>query len=169
MIELERTYLAKFIPDGIRDEREIKDIAIPISAEHPHLRIRKIGNKIEMTKKVQVNEDDASKHHESTIYLTEEEYEPLSKIDGKPLHKIRYLYDHKGRIAEIDVYQGPLKGLVTVDFEFDSEEEMKNFKMPDFCLVEVTHLKFAAGGRLAGKSYEEIRECLESLGYKKLC
>ncbi len=168
MIELERTFLAKFIPDGIRDGKEIKDIGIPKSAEHCYVRIRRIGDKIEMTKKVLVDAGDTSKYDESTIYLTEEEFEPLSKVEGKSLHKIRYLYDYKGRTAEIDVYQGALKGLVTLDFEFDSEAEKDAFEMPDFCLAEVTFEKFAAGGMLAGKSYEDIEEELKRFNYKKL-
>ena len=168
MIELERTFLAKFIPEGIRDGKEIIDIGVPKTAEHCYIRIRKYGDKIEINKKVVVKEGDASKFNEYIVPLTPEEYEPFSKVEGKPLHKIRYLYDYDGKTAEIDVFKGPMEGLVLVDFEFETEEEMKNFEMPDFCLKEVTQEKFMAGGMLSGKNYEDIRGELEKHGYKPL-
>ena len=40
--------------------------------------------------------------------------------------------------------------------------------MPNFCLAEVTHEEFLAGGMLCGKSYADIRESLKRLGYTKI-
>jgi CYTH domain-containing protein len=168
MIELEKTFLAKFIPEGIRDGESMLDIMIPSSARHPVLRIRKKGEKFEMTKKYPV-ENDASKQHEFTIPLTKEEFEELEKnIEGKRLEKRRYIYDLNGKICKIDVFQKKLNGLVLVDFEFETEEEKENFQIPDFCLKEVTHEEFIAGGMLVGKIYEDIEQKLELLGYKRL-
>ena len=47
MIELEKTYLAKEIPQGLKDcnSKEIIDIYIPKSNAHPKIRIRKNGDK----------------------------------------------------------------------------------------------------------------------------
>ena len=52
-IELEKTYLAKYLPGGLKDSpsKEIKDIYIPESIDHPVLRIRKRDDKYEITKK----------------------------------------------------------------------------------------------------------------------
>jgi CYTH domain-containing protein len=168
MIEIERTFLAKHIPEGIKDGKEILDIAIPSTARHPNLRIRKYGNKIEITKKEMVNKGDASVHKELTIPLTEEEYKEFSQLEGKRMRKIRYKYDHDGNTAEVDVYQDKLKGLVVIDFEFETTEEKDNFEMPDFCLKDVTQEEVIAGGLLVGKSYEDIEEKLTEFGYKKI-
>ena len=84
------------------------------------------------------------------------------------MRKIRYYYPCSGRIAEIDVFKGLLEGLVLVDFEFEKPEEKKAFKMPDFCLVDVTREKLVAGGMLCGKSYSDIGKELEKFNYKKL-
>jgi CYTH domain-containing protein len=169
MIELEKTYLAKFIPNGLKNGKDMLDIYIPTETRHPVLRIRKNGEKYEMTKKYPVKEGDASKQHEFTIPLTKEEFEELSKsLKGKRTHKIRYNYEYHGRIAEVDVFQDLLKGLVVVDFEFENEEDKDSFEMPDFCLIEVTQEEFLAGGMICGKSYEEIKEKLEKFGYKRL-
>lgn len=170
MIELEKTYLAKYLPEGLNDcsFKEILDIYIPGSVEHPNLRIRKNGNNYEMTKKEPVNDGDASEQVESTIILTPAEFADLEKLDGKRVRKLRYYYDYNGRTAEIDVFQDGLEGLVEVDFEFDNPEDKNNFEMPEFCLVDVTQELFTAGGILCGKSYDDIQENLDRFNYKKL-
>ena len=169
MYELERTYLAKYIPEGLEkcEKKEIIDIYIPKIKEHPTLRIRKNGNKFEITKKEPI-ENDSSHQEEQTIGLTEEEFNELMKLDGKRVRKIRYFYRYKDRIAEIDVFQDKLKGLILVDFEFESKQEKDSFIMPEFCLADVTQEEFIAGGMLCGKSYEDIEKELESYQYKKL-
>jgi CYTH domain-containing protein len=169
MIELERTYLAKFIPQGLEncESKEIIDIYIPKAKRHPTLRIRKSGDKYEITKKEPV-EDDASVQNEHTTPLTKEEFEVLSKLDGRKTYKIRYYMDYNGYRCEVDVFQGALKGLIVIDFEFDSEEDKNNFKMPDFCLIDVTKEEFIAGGMICGKTYEDIKDKLDVFGYKSL-
>ena len=80
-IELELTFLAKSLPEGLAKcrQKEIIDIYIPKSSAHPVLRIRKNGDRYEMTKKEPV-EDDASHQEEHTIVLTEEEFASLSAM-----------------------------------------------------------------------------------------
>jgi len=170
MIELEKTYLAKIIPKDLLsfEAKEIIDIYIPQDKEHPTLRIRKRGDKYEMTKKEPVSSNDSSRQEEQTIILTPEEFNVLSGLPGKRFRKIRYNYNYNGQIAEIDVFQDDLAGLVLVDCEFDSLEDKEKFVMPDFCLIEVTQEKFLAGGMLCGKKYQDIETDLEKFGYKKL-
>ncbi len=169
-IELERMYLAKYIPKDLEkfDSKEVIDIYIPKSKEHPTLRVRKNGNKFMITKKEPSRSGDKTEMIEQTIPLTEEEYQELSKLEGKRVAKIRYFYDYKGRKAEIAVFKEDLEGLVMVDFEFDDLEDRKNFKVPDFCLVEVTDQEFLAGGKLCGERYGDIENELKKLGYSKI-
>lgn len=170
LIELERTYLLKTIPEDLKDckHKEVTDIYIPKSLPHPTIRIRKNGDRFEMTKKEPVKEGDVSKMLEQTIILRENEFNALTKLDGKKVSKIRYYYDYKGRTCEIDVFQGSLLGLMIADFEFETEEDKEAFEMPDFCLVEITQEEFVAGGFICGKSYEEIEDNLKKYAYKKL-
>ncbi|MDP3882041.1 MAG: hypothetical protein Q8Q31_04165 [Nanoarchaeota archaeon] len=170
VIELEKTYLAKQIPAGLKEckNKEIIDIYIPKESKHPILRIRKNGDKYEMTKKEPDPHGDASKQTEHTIFLTPLEFQALQNLDGKKLHKVRYYYDHEGRTSEIGVFQGPLYGLILVDFEFDNEEDKEKFQMPDFCLAEVTNAESLAGGILCGKSYRDIESELNKFNYNKL-
>tara|TARA_Y100000310_G_C20518498_1_gene732431 strand:- start:550 stop:1062 length:513 start_codon:yes stop_codon:yes gene_type:complete len=170
MIELEKTFLAKNLPPNLKDckSKEIIDVYIPKTSRHPTLRIRKNGDKYEATKKEPIQEGDASKQEEQTILLTEEEFNEFKNLDGKVAHKIRYYYPYKNKIAEIDVFQGPLKGLILVDFEFESEEEKEAFQTPDFCSNDITQEEFIAGGMICGKSYEDIEENLKRFNYLRL-
>jgi CYTH domain-containing protein len=171
MIELEKTYLVKKIPKNLKNckFKEIIDVYLPKTSEHPKLRLRKNGNEFELTKKEPVNEGDASHQKEQTILLTEIEFNNLNQqLEGKRVHKTRYLYDYKGRTAEIDIFQDQLLGLVVVDFEFATLDEKNSFQMPDFCLIEVTQEIFVAGGMICGKSYEDIEDELSKFEYRKL-
>ena len=168
MQEVEKQFLLKRIPEGLENCKtiDIIDIYIPKSDSHPQLRIRKNGDTYQITKKTVVE----SKGHfnEETIHLTKEEFESLKTVDGKVVHKIRYIYPYKGLTGEIDVFQGALSGLITAEFEFESVAQLDAFEKPGFCLVDVTAEEFTAGGFLCGKSYKDIEEELETFGYKKL-
>ena len=170
-IELERTFLAKYLPEDLEScqSKNMHDSFIPKEARHPVLRIRKNGEKFNITRKYPKTEDDMSVMIEETINLSEEEYKSMQQIDGKEHQKIRYQYPtENAKVCEIDVYQGALKGIVLVDFEFNTIEEKDNFTHPDFCLVEVTGDENIAGGYLCGKSYEDIKEGLQKYNYKKI-
>ena len=170
MIELEKTYLAKMIPKDLQSckFKEIIDVYVPKDSEHPKLRLRKNGDRFELTKKEPVVEGDASHQEEQTIKLTEIEFDALNSLEGKRVHKLRYYFDYNGMIAEIDVFQDALQGLVLVDFEFETIEEKEKFEMPDFCLADITQELFTAGGMICGKSYEDIEEDLKKFNYQKL-
>src|SRR3989338_2811788 len=141
--------------------KEITDIYVPASAEHPLIRIRKSarlpegsarqGAKYEITKKEPAQASDSSHLIESTIPLTAEEYADLSKLPGKRVSKIRYYYAWNGITYEFDVFQEGLTGLVLIDVEFKTSSEKQVFQKPAFCLADVTQEKFVAGGILAGK------------------
>jgi CYTH domain-containing protein len=171
MIELEKTYLAKHLPSGLRSCKckEIIDVYIPKTSAHPKLRLRKNGDYFELTKKEPINNGDASRQKEQTIILDETEFNARSQqFEGKRARKIRYLYDYRGDMAEFDVFQDDLLGLVLIDFEFKTLTEKDNFQIPDFCLADITQEVFTAGGMICGKSYKDIEDDLNKFGYKKL-
>lgn len=169
-LELEKTYLAAYLPQELATlafER-IADVYVPESVEHAVLRLRHKGDTYCITKKIPVSGDDSSRQHEHTILLSREEYEALATCSKKQFTKRRYNLELGGRQAELDVYEGDLAGLVVIDFEFATDEEMANFSAPDICLVDVTQDALIAAGKLAGKTYEDIRTQLEVYKYKPL-
>lgn len=170
MIEMEKTFLAKYLPEGLEDckSKEIVDIYIPKEERHPVLRLRSKGGKYFLTKKEPLDKSDASTQEEQGINLSKEEFDVLSKLDGKTLRKKRFFYPYKDRIAEFDVFKGDLKGLVLVDFEFEDETEKRNFNTPPFCLEDITDKEFIAGGMLCGKKLSDIIGKLKEFNYREL-
>lgn len=168
--ELELTYLAREIPADLANypSKLIVDVYYPADRDHSRLRIRQRGDHYEITKKIIASGTDSSHQLEHTIELDEAEFLALTQAPGKRVAKRRYLYKYQGRTAEIDVFEGDLTGLVEVDFEFDNRDEQLDFQMPDFCLADVTQEAFAAGGKLAGKTYADIQPQLDSYNYHSL-
>ncbi len=169
-LELEKTYLAKYLPHNLLTLRSevISDVYIPATAEHAMLRLRHKGDTYCITKKVPVSGTDSSRQHEHTIDLSVQEYEALASCSAKKFVKRRYFTEFNGHSAEVDVYQEDLAGLVVIDFEFPSDEAMQQFSPPDICLADVTQDALIAGGKLAGKTYEDIRQELEAYKYQPL-
>lgn len=169
-VELELTYLAKTLPEGLADcpSKLIVDVYYPVTARHPVLRVRQNGDAYQITKKTIIEGTDSSRMREETIHLSAEEFAGLTQNGGKRVAKRRYLYDYQGRTAEIDVFQGDLAGLVLVDFEFTDRTDQQAFTMPDFCLADVTQNEAIAGGMLAGATYQDIAQELTQYGYQPL-
>jgi CYTH domain-containing protein len=172
MVELERekTYLLKRLPSNLVECRYevIRDAYIPVSSPHPSLRLRCRGDRCEMTKKVRLNDGDASRHTEHTIRLTVEESTAFDGLTAKRSIKYRYYCVIDGYPAEVDLYQEDLTGLSMVDFEFESDAVMSMFTMPDICLADVTQEEAFAGGMLAGKTYSGVSGVLDAYTYKPL-
>ena len=170
MIELELTQLAKTLPVNIKgcQSKKIIDLYVDNGTDHFDLRIRKNGDKFELTRKTPVEDGDASKQTETTISLNQAEFESFLNTKSRRIEKTRYYFEHDGLTAEFDVFEGELKGLVLVDFEFENENRKSAFAMPDFCLEDVTQETFIAGGVLAGKAYGDIKENLDKFHYQYL-
>ncbi len=169
-IELELTYLARVIPDGVTECENItiEDMYFPAGDDHPKTRIRKKGDDHQFTRKIQIDPNDAGQQEEHNVPLTAAEYDALAQGNGRRVSKSRYYLPYGGRIAEVDVFSAPLDGLVVIEFEFDNVTDKAAFEMPTFCLADVTQEAFIAGGKLAGKTYQDIQQELERFDYKPL-
>jgi len=85
----------------------------------------------------------------TSIYLSQEEYRLLSALPGKVLEKTRhYLGKIDGADVSVDVFEGPLAGLVMAEAEFPDAGSMARWPMPDFAVREVTEDVRYTGGRL---------------------
>ncbi len=170
MIERERTFLAKYLPQDLEKHPYIlmEDRYMPATSNHPKLRLRRKDVKYELTKKEPLNAGDASQLVEQTIILTREEFDALHNLPARTVVKKRYQYPWQGLVAEIDVFEDALRGLVLVDIEFTSVSEKDACPMPDFCLADVTQEDAFAGGMLCGKPYSELQHVLNKYGYNKI-
>jgi CYTH domain-containing protein len=88
----------------------------------------------------------------TTMYLTRGEYRALSKVPAATLHKTRHSIPPLG----VDVFEGPLRGLVLAEAEFDDDASMRDFAAPAGAVAEVTRDGRLSGGRLAVMKAAEL-------------
>jgi adenylate cyclase len=169
-IEIEKRYLLKKCPPDLKKypSVEIEDVKILTGERHPHLRLRRYGDKYKLTKKYPIEVSDSLMMREETINLNETEFYTFKKLPNTSQKKIRYFYPYKGLMGEVDIWQEKLEGLAIVEFEFNDEDEADSFDDPDFALLDVTQAEWISTGFLSGKTYEEVKDRLKRLGYKKL-
>jgi CYTH domain-containing protein len=113
----------------------------------------------ELTQKRSLTPGDKTRREETTVELSEEEYEALRPKAIRSLKKNRHLIPlERGLTAELDVFQDGLKGLVWVEVEFPTEESMAAFEPPDWFGREVSNEKWASSSWVAGRTFEEIKQ-----------
>ena len=96
----------------------------------------------------------------TNIYLSEAEYKLLSGIEAAVLTKTRHSIPPMG----VDVFEGPLTGLIMAEAEFESAAEMRAFTPPDYAVAEVTNDPRFTGGRLVSAAREDIIGWLADYG-----
>jgi adenylate cyclase len=77
---------------------------------------------------------------EVELAVTAAEAEELwPSTEGRRIEKVRFRVPlATGEVLELDVYEGPLAGLVTAEVEFPSAEAAAAFAAPDWCARDLT-------------------------------
>lgn len=96
----------------------------------------------------------------TTTYLTRAEYDVLAGLPAAVLSKTRLSVPPVG----IDVFDGPLAGLVTAEAEFSSDAAAAAFTPPPYCTAEVTDDPRFTGGRLVHAERDELARWLADYG-----
>ncbi|HEX8178622.1 MAG TPA: hypothetical protein VF525_03680 [Pyrinomonadaceae bacterium] len=168
-LERERRYLLREFPPGLeRNARHTQIFDNYIT--DTRLRLRKIREPYKrewtwkLSQKFAPDPTDLSRTLISNIYLSQYEYEQLAVFEGNELRKNRYPYEHDGRTYSIDVFLGPLWGLILAEIEFATDEEMEASAPPPFAVLEVTNDELFTGGRLVHLTSDEIRAELRRRG-----
>lgn len=132
------------------------------------LRLRRVTELDSGRVQLKLTKKDASdvphRHLFATILLEQGEFDALWTLPGHPLSKLRHRVDESGARFGVDVFQGPLSGLVLAEVEADSEETLAAICVPSFALGEVTRDPFFAGGMLCRTSPAELGVRLRELG-----
>ena len=161
-VERERRYLLREPPPGLK----LSDPHAQITDNYvtgTRLRLRKVRDPrtnewtLKLTQKHAPEPPDFSRTLITNIYLSPYEYEVLSVFEGNELRKNRYPYEHGGRLYSVDVFLGPLRGLVLAETDFETDEEMDAFPPPAFAHADVTSDELFTGGRLVELAAEELR------------
>jgi CYTH domain-containing protein len=102
---------------------------------------------------------DVDKHTRliTSIYLPEEEFSVLAaSLPGSRIKKLRHrLKSSPGVMLLVDEFQGELEGLLIVEAEFKTQEELEAFEMPSFAVCEVTDDPNFTGGHLVKNGLPE--------------
>lgn len=170
-IEVEVAYLATALPVELRTANPVPFVDIYLSGDQDlltKLRLRQKGDKYEITKKVVLDASDLSTQAEYNIPLSAAEFSQFSSMGGRVVTKDRYYVELGGRLAEVDVFKGALRGFVLIEYEFSSTVERDAFTPPPICGADVTQEDFIAGAFLAGKSYSDIEAELARFAYVPL-
>jgi CYTH domain-containing protein len=146
--EIERKFLVKRLPDGLRRFRSFS-IAQGYLAYEPrgrHVRLRKKGKTATLTFKV----GRGTSREEREIKISPKQFAVLwPATAGRRLRKLRYEIPWKRLVVEIDKYRGSNSGLIVAEVEFPTLVACRKFKPPKWLGREITGNKRYSNVRLA--------------------
>ena len=152
VVERERRWLCREVP---RERIARTETIVDLYVTGAQLRLREARlleggpSMLRLSRKADV---DARTRLITSIYLPENEFAVLAAaLPGRRIRKIRHrLKAPPGVVLSVDEFQGELLGLRMVEAEFDTDERMAGFAMPDFAIREVTDdLRFGGGSLVA--------------------
>ncbi|HVF43148.1 MAG TPA: hypothetical protein VM936_09060 [Pyrinomonadaceae bacterium] len=161
-VERERRYLLRELPPGLG----LSDPHTQITDNYvtgTRLRLRKVRDPrtnewtLKLTQKHAPAPPDFSRALITNFYLSPYEYEVLSVFEGNEIRKNRYPYEHEGRRYSVDVFLGPLRGLILAETDFETDDELDSFQAPPFALLDVTPEEAFTGARLVELTAEDLR------------
>ena len=165
MEEIERKFLVKMVPNLLGLEFvDISQYYLHFQPD-PIIRLRKFGEEYFLTYKSKINSDSvANVCNEYELPINKTIYDKLydsriGNVVAKKRYRIKLPDNH---IAELDVFEGVLTGLVVVEVEFESMQDVENFIVPDWFGRDVSHEKRLINSRLSQiNNLEDIKEILE--------
>jgi len=117
-----------------------------------NLRLREVdheGEKIyKLTKKTSIS---SGREEITTIYLSQDEYQLLSKLQAVLVSKVRFIMAYNELTIGIDSYANEDDELLLAEVEFETEEKMKAFEMLIPYQKEVTGEDEFSGFALANR------------------
>lgn len=133
-VERERTWLVRSLPDPLPAGTPVLQGYVVARGEIA-LRVRRTGERHVAT----VKGAGTRTRIELEWDLTRDQFEALWPMTAcRRVEKVRHAVPVGGRTAEVDVFAGPLQGLVLVEVEFDSDEAMGAFAAPAWFGEEVS-------------------------------
>ena len=147
-LEIERKFLVKRRPSGWkrRVSSQIVQGYFPTASKNLEIRLRRKGSQHFIT----VKEGRGRRRLEEEIEIPEPKFRSLWPLTRSArIAKRRYRIPCSGHTIEMDVYQGPHRGLLTADIEFDSVQQSRSFQPPDWLGREITGSRQYANESLA--------------------
>jgi adenylate cyclase len=158
--EVERKFVLAARPFelGGYSASEIHQGYLSIDPDGSEVRVRRRGERCTLT----VKRGAGIARDEEELDLDSDEFGRLWPLTaGRRVDKTRYkIPAADGLLIELDVYSGPLKGLITAEVEFGSQDQAERFKPPDWLGREVTDDPAYKNRRLAtdGLPHQSLRD-----------
>jgi CYTH domain-containing protein len=123
-------------------------------------------------------DEDLSHWKIAEIYLNDDEHQAFERFEGRKIkmneriisneiRKNRYVYETGGRQIELDIYLGDLRGLNMARVVCENDDEITNFTLPHFAVLEVSNNPFFTGDSLVGKTLADVRQELAKMQTNK--
>ena len=128
-LEIERKFLVKQPPPGWKRSASSQIVQgyFPMERRHLEIRLRRKGSKHFIT----IKEGRGGRRLEEEIEIPEPKFRSLWPLTcAARIAKRRYRIPCQGHTIEMDVYQGPHRGLIMADIEFDSARGSRSFQPP---------------------------------------
>lgn len=158
-MELERCFLLAELPPNVSQPIRITDRYI----RKTDLRLRRMDDLegsapplFKLAQKVRPDPDDPTRVALTNLYITAFEYDLLAVHPADVLAKVHYSVRLGDRYVIVNAFEGELEGLVLLEADFGSEDEMAMFPPPHFAVREVSQDDRFSGGRLATANRDEI-------------
>ena len=154
-VEIEKKYKIRQLPKDLEKYEKIEiEQAYLVNRGKITVRVRKYNKDeyiLSYKMKKKKASDDISICNEVELELTEEAYEHLKeKHDGRVLQKTRYIIPTKeGLKVEIDIFKGFYNGVCFAEIEFESEEQAKEYKVPEWLGEDISKEKRVRNGYMA--------------------
>jgi CYTH domain-containing protein len=153
--EIERRFLLDGVPDGaeVLKTVDIDDRYL----DGARLRLRRQAERggatiVKLTQKLPRPGPHGLQGEITTIYVSEDEHAALATLPAATLRKARLSIAPYG----VDVFAGPLAGLVLAEVEFASVDDAAAFRPAAFCRAEVTGDRRFTGGALVRAARVEV-------------
>jgi len=136
-LEIERKFVVKRLPSGWKrhDFSQIVQGYFPMATRDIEIRVRRKGSQHFITFKG----GQGRKRLVDEIKIPESRFRALWPLTrAARISKRRYRIPCDDHTIEMDIYQGPHRGLVTADIDFDSVPESRAFEAPEWLGREMT-------------------------------
>ena len=149
--EIERKFKVSKLPENLEafPKNEIRQGYISIEDNGIEIRIRQKNERYFKT----IKSGTGVVRNEIETSISKNKFEKLwNETYGKNLEKTRYeIKLDDGNLAELDVYKGPLKGLIVVEVEFTNENKANDFLPPNWFGEDVSENQNYKNSSLAVK------------------
>ena len=136
--EIERKFLVRRLPPAFarRQGRSIVQGYLAVSPDGTEVRVRNCGGEYFLT----IKHGTGVSRSEVELKLTEAQFMSLWPLTrGQRISKTRFALPHPAGALELDVFRGPLQGLMTVEIEFPTRRASRAFQPPNWFGPEITH------------------------------